>query len=133
NRPPSPTQAVTPPEHTLEKKAIDWSKLGFEYTRTDFRFSATWQDGQWSEGELVTSEIIQLHEGSPALHYAQQCFEGLKAQTAKDGRILLFRPELNCERMQKIGRASCRERVQICAVAVAGEKNKDENDGVVER
>lgn len=84
----------------MEKKNIEWSKLGFEYTKTDYRFSATWQDGQWSNGELVTSEVIQLHEGSPALHYAQQCFEGLKAQTAQDGRILLFRPDLNCERMQ---------------------------------
>ena len=84
----------------MEKKNIEWHKLGFEYTKTDYRFSATWQDGQWSEGELLTSEYIQLHEGSPALHYAQQCFEGLKAQTAKDGRILLFRPEDNHERMQ---------------------------------
>jgi branched-chain amino acid aminotransferase len=87
-------------ETALEKKNIDWSKLGFEYTKTDYRFSAIWQNGEWSPGELVTSEFIQLHEGSPALHYAQQCFEGLKAQTAPDGRILLFRPELNCERMQ---------------------------------
>lgn len=84
----------------MEKKNIDWSKLGFEYTKTDYRFSATWENGHWSAGELLTSEFIQLHEGSPALHYAQQCFEGLKAQTAKDGRILLFRPELNSERMQ---------------------------------
>lgn len=84
----------------MEKKHIDWSKLGFEYTKTDYRFSATWINGQWSAGELLTSEFIQMHEGSPALHYAQQCFEGLKAQTAQDGRILLFRPELNCERMQ---------------------------------
>src|SRR5690606_16676743 len=83
-----------PRRTAVEKKQIDWSKLGFEYTKTDYRFSAIWRDGQWSDGELVTSEIIQLHEGSPALHYAQQCFEGLKAQTAQDGRILLFRPEL---------------------------------------
>jgi branched-chain amino acid aminotransferase len=84
---------------TIEKKNIDWSKLGFDYTKTDYRFSAIWEDGQWNDGELVTSEFIQIHEGSPALHYSQQCFEGLKAQTAKDGRILLFRPELNAERM----------------------------------
>jgi branched-chain amino acid aminotransferase len=86
-------------QKTIEKKHIDWSKLGFDYTKTDYRFSATWEDGQWSDGELLTSEFMQLHEGSPALHYAQQCFEGLKAQTAKDGRILLFRPDLNAERM----------------------------------
>ncbi len=83
----------------IPKKNIDWSKLGFDYTKTDYRFSAIWENGKWNDGELITSEIIQLHEGSPALHYSQQCFEGLKAQTAKDGRILLFRPELNAERM----------------------------------
>lgn len=83
----------------MQKQPLDWSKLGFEYTRTDYRFSARWEDGKWNDGELLTSELITLHEGSPALHYAQQCFEGMKAQTASDGRILLFRPELNAERM----------------------------------
>lgn len=84
----------------MHKQNLDWSKLGFEYTKTDYRFSALWENGHWNDGELVTDEYIRLHEGSPALHYAQQCFEGLKAQTAKDGRILLFRPDLNAERMR---------------------------------
>ena len=83
------------------KKDLAWQNLGFEYTRTDYRFSAIYQNGVWSDGELVTSEFIRIHEGAPALHYAQQCFEGLKAQTAKDGRVLLFRPELNSLRMQE--------------------------------
>ena len=83
-----------------QKQAIDWKSLGFEYTKTDYRFSARYENGQWTKGELSTDEIIHIHEGSPALHYAQQCFEGMKAQTAEDGRVLLFRPELNCERMQ---------------------------------
>ena len=83
-----------------QKQAIDWKSLGFEYTKTDYRFSARYENGQWAEGDLSTDEIIHIHEGSPALHYAQQCFEGMKAQTAEDGRVLLFRPQLNCERMQ---------------------------------
>lgn len=82
-------------------KALDWAELGFEYVRTDWRFSARWRDGQWDEGRLLDSEIMPLHEGSPALHYAQQCFEGMKAQSARDGRVLLFRPELNGERMKQ--------------------------------
>jgi branched-chain amino acid aminotransferase len=44
--------------------------------------------------------LIAVHEGAPSLHYAQQCFEGMKAQTASDGRVLLFRPDLNTERME---------------------------------
>ena len=93
-------QSNQDPMNAQEKKAIDWKSLGFEYTKTDFRFSALYENGQWSEGELSTDEFLHLHEGSPALHYAQQCFEGMKAQTAKDGRVLLFRPQMNCQRMQ---------------------------------
>lgn len=83
----------------MEKKELDWANLGFQYQKTDFRFSANWKEGAWNEGKLLSSESIDMHEGAPALHYAQQCFEGMKAQTAADGRILLFRPELNTERM----------------------------------
>ena len=85
----------------MEKKALDWANLGFQYQRTDSRFSANWSEGSWNEGELVSSEMIAVHEGAPSLHYAQQCFEGMKAQTAPDGRVLLFRPDLNCERMHQ--------------------------------
>ncbi|MBU2644121.1 branched-chain amino acid aminotransferase [bacterium] len=86
-------------ESNLKKKDLAWGSLGFDYIKTDYRFTATNRDGKWSDGELITDEIMRIHEGSPALHYAQQCFEGLKAQTAKDGSVLLFRPELNAERL----------------------------------
>ncbi|MEX0962575.1 MAG: branched-chain amino acid aminotransferase [Pseudohongiellaceae bacterium] len=82
-----------------EKKALDWANLGFQYQRTEARFSANWKDGSWNGGGLVSSDMIAVHEGAPALHYAQQCFEGMKAQTAPDSRVLLFRPDLNSERM----------------------------------
>ena len=85
----------------MEKKALNWAELGFHYRKTDYRFTATQREGQWSDGELVQSEVIPIHEGAPALHYAQQCFEGMKAQTAPDGRVLLFRPDLNSERMNE--------------------------------
>jgi branched-chain amino acid aminotransferase len=88
-------------DRIVEKKALDWAELGFQYRKTDYRFTASHRDGQWSEGELVESEVMAIHEGAPALHYAQQCFEGMKAQTAPDGRVLLFRPQLNSERMNQ--------------------------------
>ncbi|MEX0617694.1 MAG: branched-chain amino acid aminotransferase [Pseudohongiellaceae bacterium] len=83
------------------KKQLNWSELGFQYLKTDFRFSAVYEDERWLEGGLIESDTISIHEGAPALHYAQQCFEGMKAQTSPDGRVLLFRPELNSERMNK--------------------------------
>ncbi|MCP4296211.1 MAG: branched-chain amino acid aminotransferase [Proteobacteria bacterium] len=82
-----------------KKEDLDWESLGFNYIKTDHRFTASYKNGAWNEGELVSSEWMSVHEGSSALHYSQQCFEGLKAQTAPDGRVLLFRPELNSERL----------------------------------
>lgn len=82
-------------------KNIDWQNLGFSYIKTDYRFIARWKDGAWDEGELSTDETLHIHEGSTALHYGQQCFEGLKAYRCKDGSVNLFRPDQNAERMQR--------------------------------
>ena len=78
---------------------LDWKNLGFSYIKTDYRFIARWKDGKWDNGELTTDSTLHIHEGSTALHYGQQCFEGLKAYRCKDGSINLFRPDQNAERM----------------------------------
>lgn len=83
----------------MEKKNIDWSKLGFGYTKTDYRWEDEWSDGEWKGGGLVTDERLHLLESACVFHYAQCCFEGLKAYTTKDGRIVTFRPDMNAERM----------------------------------
>lgn len=84
-----------------KKVQLDWAKIGFKYHNTDYRFRAKWVNGEWDDGELIESSSVTVSEGAPALHYAQQCFEGMKAQTAEDGRVLLFRPNLNAERMHR--------------------------------
>ena len=86
---------------TQAKQDLDWKSLDFSYKKTDSRFHAAWENGVWSDGELVDSEIMQMHEGAPVLHYAQSCFEGLKAFTSPEGKVLLFRPDLNDQRMQE--------------------------------
>ncbi|WP_291426476.1 branched-chain amino acid aminotransferase [Deinococcus sp.] len=82
---------------------IDWNNLGFSYIRTDFRYLAHWRGGAWETGELTRDNVLHISEGSTALHYGQQCFEGLKAYRCQDGSINLFRPDQNAARMQ----ASC--------------------------
>jgi len=88
----------------MEKADIDWGKLGFIYIKTDKRFISHWKDGKWDEGKLTEDNQITISESSTVFHYGQCCFEGMKAYTAKDGRILLFRPEENAKRMVQ----SCR-------------------------
>lgn len=88
------TNNVTP-------ETLDWENLGFSYIKTDKRFVSYWKDGQWDNGALVSDNQITISEGSPALHYGQSCFEGMKAYRRKDGKIQLFRPDENAKRMCK--------------------------------
>ncbi len=83
----------------MQKVDVDWGNLGFGYIRTDYNYISYWKDGKWDEGKLIEENTITISIGSTALHYGQECFEGLKAQTARDGRVLLFRPDQNAKRM----------------------------------
>ena len=84
----------------MEKKKIDWSNLGFDYQKTEYRYVADFKDGKWNEGGLTTDANVVINECAGVLQYAQTVFEGLKAYTTEDGRIVTFRPDLNGERME---------------------------------
>ena len=85
----------------MEKKNIDWSNLGFGYMPTDKRYVSTYKDGAWDEGTLTEDATITMSECACVLQYAQTVFEGLKAYTTEDGRIVTFRPDLNAERLEQ--------------------------------
>ena len=85
----------------MSEPLLDWANLGFSYIKTDFRYIARWKDGKWDDGQLTSDNVLHISEGSTALHYGQQCFEGLKAYRCKDGSINLFRPDENAKRMQR--------------------------------
>ncbi|MFC3931771.1 branched-chain amino acid aminotransferase [Streptococcus dentapri] len=80
---------------------LDWENLGFEYSELPFRYISYYKDGQWDQGQLTQDATLHISESSPALHYGQQAFEGLKAYRTKDGTVQLFRPDKNAERLQK--------------------------------
>ncbi|MDD6483960.1 MAG: branched-chain amino acid aminotransferase [Clostridiales bacterium] len=84
----------------MEKKNIDWSNLGFGYIKTDKRYVSYYKDGAWDEGALIDDPMITMSECAGVLQYAQTCFEGLKAYTTADGHIVVFRPDLNAERLE---------------------------------
>ena len=88
----------------MEKKNIDWANLGFSYMQTDQRFVSNYRDGAWDEGSLTADPNIVLNECAGVLQYAQTVFEGLKAYTTEDGRIVTFRPDLNAERLENSAR-----------------------------
>ncbi len=81
------------------KKNIDWNNLGFGYIKTDARYVTDYKDGSWDQGCLIEDDTITMSECACVLQYAQTCFEGLKAYTTENGRIVCFRPDLNAARM----------------------------------
>ena len=79
---------------------IDWQNLPFGYVKTDYNVRCWYRNGQWGEIEVSSSEHIEMHMAASSLHYGQEAFEGLKAYRCKDGKIRIFRPEANAERLQ---------------------------------
>ena len=80
-------------------KNIDWGKLSFSYTKTDYIAYSTFKDGKWSPAKLIPDADIPVSPYAGAFHYASGCFEGMKAFRGADGKVRLFRPEENAKRM----------------------------------
>lgn len=85
----------------MAKKDIDWSNLGFGYVKTDKRYVSNFTNGAWDAGAITDDDMITMSECAGVLQYAQTVFEGMKAYTTEDGRIVTFRPDLNAERMME--------------------------------
>ena len=83
----------------MEKKNIDWGSLDFSYRETDKSYVSNYKDGVWDDGTLTPDHTITINECAGVLQYSQSVFEGLKAYTTEDGKIVCFRPDLNAERM----------------------------------
>lgn len=88
----------------MEKKNIDWANLGFGYIMTDQRYVSNYRHGAWDDGCLTTDATVTISECAGVLQYAQTCFEGLKAYTTEKGQIVIFRPDLNGQRMEDSAR-----------------------------
>ena len=78
---------------------LDFASLGFGYIKTDWRYVSNFKDGAWDEGTMTQDDKIVISECAGVLQYAQTVFEGLKAYTTQDGHVVVFRPDLNAERM----------------------------------
>jgi branched-chain amino acid aminotransferase len=85
---------------SLEKKDFDWGNLDFSYRKTDKSYVSNYVGGVWDEGQLTSDSTVSINECAGVFQYSQSCFEGLKAYTTEDGRIVAFRPDMNAARME---------------------------------
>ncbi|KAJ3287836.1 hypothetical protein HK104_008428 [Borealophlyctis nickersoniae] len=95
---PSPHLDIMP---RTDAKTLDWANLGFDYIHTNSFLKHTWKDGKYDDGVLVRDGTLSMDVAATALHYGQSAFEGLKAFKMKDGKVRIFRPELNARRLRK--------------------------------
>ncbi|MEJ0033064.1 MAG: hypothetical protein WDO15_23200 [Bacteroidota bacterium] len=83
---------------------IDFNDLPFGREVTDHMFIAEYKNGEWTDLRIVPYGKLQLSPASPAIHYGQSIFEGLKAYAdVKSNDALLFRPLDNLKRLNVSG------------------------------
>ena len=93
---------------TAPKAKPDEKHLGFGNHYTDHMFIMDYTEGRgWHSPRIEPYHSLELDPAALVFHYAQECFEGMKAYRAADGRVLLFRPEKNAARMQSTHRRLC--------------------------
>lgn len=82
------------------KPKPDENNLGFGKYSTDHMFIMDYSiSNGWHNPRIVPYAPLELDPATMVLHYGQAIFEGLKAYKSVDGRILLFRPDKNVERI----------------------------------
>src|SRR5690554_3201237 len=87
---------------TAPKAKPDPDKLGFGRVFTDHMFVMDYNPDQgWHDPRIIPYGPLELDPATVTLHYAQAVFEGMKAYRTVDGRILLFRPRLNLDRLNQ--------------------------------
>ena len=99
---------------TAPKAKPDWKNLGFGHIFTDHMFIMDYDEGQgWHDARIVPYQPLVLDPSALVFHYAQECFEGLKAYRTADGGVQLFRPDKNAERMQSTHDRLCIPQIPV--------------------
>ncbi|KAJ2631778.1 branched-chain-amino-acid transaminase bat2 [Coemansia sp. RSA 1290] len=85
---------------TTPKPLVPKQDLVFGHVFTDHMLTFEWTaKAGWGRPQLKPYGPLQIDPCCAVLHYALECFEGLKAYRDAQGKVRLFRPEKNMERM----------------------------------
>lgn len=86
----------------------DLNTLDFGTVFTDHMFVMDYNTVEgWHSGRIIPYAPIELDPAAAVFHYAQEMFEGMKGYKAKDGRVLLFRPDMNEKRAKLTCKRIC--------------------------
>ena len=90
------------------KAKPDQNALGFGKYFTDHMFTMRYEEGKgWHDAQICPYGPLDLMPAAMVLHYGQAVFEGMKAYRNRDGKIVLFRPRKNFERLNQSDERLC--------------------------
>jgi len=98
--------SITKTDKPKVKPDPDTLKFGATFSDHMFTMEYTKEKG-WHDGKIVPYGPFSLEPAAVVFHYAQECFEGLKAYKSKDDRVLLFRPDMNAKRINSTNARLC--------------------------
>lgn len=86
---------------TSKIESVDFSNLDFGRVFTDHMFVCDYEDGKWQDPKIRPYQAMTFEPSARVFHYGQAVFEGMKAYKDEDGKVFLFRPKQNFERINK--------------------------------
>jgi branched-chain amino acid aminotransferase len=100
--------AITIEKTKTPKPRPPEDSYGFGRYFSDHMFIADYTKSQgWVSPRVVPYQPLELDPGASVLHYGQALFEGMKAFRGVDGKIRLFRPQMNSLRMRQGAERLC--------------------------
>ena len=102
-------------EDTEQKTEVELpEKLIFGKIFTEHIFEMDYNaEKGWHNPTIKKYGNFSMSPAAMVLHYGQAIFEGLKAYKHSDGKIALFRPEKNFERLNRSARRLCIPEIDI--------------------
>ena len=80
---------------------VDFDNLTFGSTFSDHMFECDYKDGEWQNPTIKPYGPLTISPAAKVFHYGQAVFEGMKAFKDEDGKVWLFRPEENFNRINR--------------------------------
>ena len=90
---------------------VDWQNLAFGKVFTDHMLVMDYENGTWQGPQILPFQNIPMHPAMSSIHYGQSIFEGLKAYRHVDGRVSVFRPDMNAKRFNESAERMCMPQV----------------------
>ncbi|RCW92171.1 branched-chain amino acid aminotransferase [Winogradskyella arenosi] len=86
---------------TSKIDTVDFDNLDFGRLFTDHMFVCDYEDGKWQTPKVMPYQAMTFEPSARVFHYGQAVFEGMKAYKDDEGKVFLFRPKANFDRINK--------------------------------